>query len=72
MTEYLNKLEQKIGIKFKNKNLLSKCLIHKSHNANENNEKLEFLGDRVLGLVFAKNLIKIFPNDKEGTIDKKL
>jgi|TARA_B110000211_G_C13927097_1_gene485479 ribonuclease-3 len=71
MTEYLNKLEQKIGIKFKNKNLLSKCLIHKSHNANENNEKLEFLGDRVLGLVFAKNLIKIFPNDKEGTIDKK-
>ena len=71
MTETLNKLEQKIGIKFKNKDLLSKSLIHKSHNSNENNEKLEFLGDRVLGLVFAKTLLKIYPNDKEGIIDKK-
>ena len=71
MTETLNKLEQKIGIKFKNKDLLAKSLIHKSHNSNENNEKLEFLGDRVLGLVFAKTLLKIYPNDKEGTIDKK-
>jgi ribonuclease-3 len=71
MTDTLNKLEQKIGIKFKNTDLLSKSLIHKSHNNNENNEKLEFLGDRVLGLVFAKTLLKIYPNDKEGTIDKK-
>ena len=71
MTELLNKLEYKIGIKFKNKDLLAKSLIHKSHNNNENNEKLEFLGDRVLGLVFAKNLLKIYPNDKEGIIDKK-
>ena len=71
MTELLNKLEYKIGIKFKNKELLIKSLIHKSHNSNENNEKLEFLGDRVLGLVFAKNLLKIYPNDKEGIIDKK-
>jgi ribonuclease-3 len=71
MTELLNKLEHKIGIKFKNKDLLAKSLIHKSHNNNENNEKLEFLGDRVLGLVFAKNLLKIYPNDKEGIIDKK-
>lgn len=71
MTESLSKLEQKIGIKFKNKNLLAKSLIHKSHNNNENNEKLEFLGDRVLGLVFAKTLLKIYPDDKEGIIDKK-
>lgn len=71
MTELLNKLEHKIGIKFKNKDLLAKSLIHKSHNNDENNEKLEFLGDRVLGLVFAKNLLKIYPNDKEGIIDKK-
>ena len=71
MTETLNKLEQKIGIKFKNKDLLAKSLIHKSHNSNENNEKLEFLGARVLGLVFAKTLLKIYPNDKEGIIDKK-
>jgi ribonuclease-3 len=71
MTDLLNKLEQKINIKFKDKNLLSKSLIHKSHNALDNNEKLEFLGDRVLGLVFAKTLLKIYPNDKEGIIDKK-
>jgi len=71
MTELLNKLEQKINIKFKNPDLLKKSLIHKSHNHINNNEKLEFLGDRVLGLVFAKTLLKIYPDDKEGIIDKK-
>ena len=38
----------------------------------ENNEKLEFLGDRVLGLIISQNLLKFFPNDKEGDLDKKL
>jgi len=71
MTDLLNKLEQKINIKFKDRELLTKSLIHKSHNSVDNNEKLEFLGDRVLGLVFAKTLLKIYPNEKEGTIDKK-
>jgi ribonuclease-3 len=71
MTNLVNKLEQKINIKFKDKDLLSKSLIHKSHNALVNNEKLEFLGDRVLGLVFAKTLLNIYPNEKEGIIDKK-
>jgi len=71
MIELLNRLQQKINIKFKDPKLLAKSLIHKSHNNIENNEKLEFLGDRVLGLVFAKKLLKIYPKDKEGTIDKK-
>jgi ribonuclease-3 len=71
MTELLNKLEQKINIKFKDPKLLSKSLVHKSYNNIDNNEQLEFLGDRVLGLVFAKTLLKIYPNDKEGIIDKK-
>jgi ribonuclease-3 len=71
MTDTLNKLEQLIGIKFKDKELLKKSLIHKSHNNLENNEKLEFLGDRVLGLSLAKTLLKIYPNEKEGIIDKK-
>ena len=71
MTELFNKLEQKINIKFKDLDLLKKSLIHKSHNNINNNEKLEFLGDRVLGLVFAKTLLKIYPDDKEGIIDKK-
>jgi ribonuclease III len=71
MMEHLSKLEQKIGIKFKDKTLLEKSLIHKSNNSADNNEKLEFLGDRVLGLVLANTLLKIYPNDNEGTIDKK-
>ena len=71
MTDFLNKFEQKINIKFKDKVLLGKSLIHKSHNNTDNNEKLEFLGDRVLGLVLAKVLLKIYPNEKEGIIDKK-
>ena len=71
MIELLNKLQKKINIKFKNIELLQKSLVHKSHNNKENNEKLEFLGDRVLGLVFAKTLLKNYPNDKEGVIDKK-
>ena len=46
-------------------------MIHKSFNNDNNNEKLEFLGDRVLGLIIAKKLIDIYPNEKEGIIDKK-
>ena len=71
MTEQTSKLEQRINIKFKDQELLKKSLIHKSHNNENNNEKLEFLGDRVLGLVLAKTLLKIYPNEKEGVIDKK-
>ena len=64
-------LEKKIGIKFKNKNLLIKALTHKSFNNNENNEKIEFLGDRVLGLVVAKKLLELSPEEREGALDKK-
>tara|TARA_B100000795_G_C22757620_1_gene422191 strand:- start:61 stop:726 length:666 start_codon:yes stop_codon:yes gene_type:complete len=71
MTEQTIKLEQKINIKFKDQELLKKSLIHKSHDNINNNEKLEFLGDRVLGLILAKTLLKIYPEEKEGVIDKK-
>ena len=54
------------------KNYLLKCFTHKSYNPIDNNEKLEFLGDRVLGLIISQNLLKFFPNDKEGDLDKKL
>ena len=65
------RLEKKIDLKFKNKDLLIQALTHKSFNPNENNEKIEFLGDRVLGLVIAKKLLEIYPDEKEGIIDKK-
>ena len=64
-------LEKKIKLKFKNKDLLIKSLTHKSFNKENNNEKIEFLGDRVLGLVIAKKLLEIYPNEKEGILDKK-
>ena len=64
-------LEKKINFKFKNKELLTQALTHKSFNPNENNEKIEFLGDRVLGLVIAKKLLEIYPEEKEGVLDKK-
>ena len=64
-------LEKKIKITFKDKNLLIKSLTHKSFDKERNNEKLEFLGDRVLGLVMAKKLLEIYPNEEEGVLDKK-
>ncbi len=64
-------LEKKINIKFKNQELLIKSLTHKSYDKVNNNEKIEFLGDRVLGLVIAKKLLEIYPNEKEGILDKK-
>ncbi len=64
-------LEKKIKVFFKNKNLLIQSLTHKSYNKEINNEKLEFLGDRVLGLVIAKKLLEIYPDEKEGILDKK-
>ena len=72
MDSNLTKLEKKITIKFKNFELLIKSLTHKSYDSIHNNEKLEFLGDRVLGLVISKKLLEIYPEEKEGILDKKL
>ena len=71
MKKNYHSLEKKINIKFKNTNLLIQSLTHKSHNSLKNNEKIEFLGDRVLGLVIAKKLLEIYPDEKEGILDKK-
>ena len=64
-------LEKNLKIKFKNRDLLIKSLTHKSYDKENNNEKLEFLGDRVLGMVIAKKLLEIYPNENEGILDKK-
>ena len=64
-------LEKRIKIFFKDKDLLIKSLTHKSFDKEKNNKKVEFLGDRVLGLVMAKKLLEIYPNEKEGVLDKK-
>ena len=64
-------LQKKINIRFKNLDLLIQSLTHKSFDTKKNNEKMEFLGDRVLGLVIAKKLLEIYPDEKEGILDKK-
>ena len=64
-------LEKKLKIKFIDQKLLIKSLTHKSYDSKNNNEKIEFLGDRVLGLIIAKKLLEIYPEEKEGILDKK-
>jgi ribonuclease-3 len=71
MKKNYQSLEKKINIKFKDTNLLIQSLTHKSFNSLKNNEKIEFLGDRVLGLIIAKKLLEIYPDEKEGILDKK-
>ena len=64
-------LEVILDYNFKDLKLLELSLTHKSFDNNNNNEKLEFLGDRVLGLIISKKLLEIYPLEKEGIIDKK-
>ena len=72
MTNNLIELQKKIKIKFKTVSILKKAITHKSYDPINNYEKLEFLGDRVLGLIISKKLLEIYPHDKEGALDKKL
>ncbi len=65
------KFEKDIKIKFKDKSLIISALTHKSSNQKINNEKLEFLGDRVIGLVLSKKLFDLYPNETEGILDKR-
>ena len=72
MKKFLNKLEIILKFKIVNADIYVKALTHKSADKINNYEKLEFLGDRVLGLCISKKLLEIFPNEKEGILDKKL
>ena len=60
-----------LKISFKDKTLIESALTHKSANQKNNNEKLEFLGDRVIGLVISKKLFDLYPNETEGVLDKR-
>ena len=71
MTKNINKFQKDLKIKFKKKSLLIKALTHKSANQESNNEKLEFLGDRVIGLVLSKKLFDLYPKENEGVLDKR-
>ena len=71
MEKKFKDLEKTINYNFKKDSLLKAALTHKSLDNLKNNEKLEFLGDRVLGLVISQRLLEKFPDEKEGIIDKK-
>ena len=66
----LIELERTININFLNKENLILSLTHKSYNSKINNERLEFIGDRVLGLIISSELLKLYPNQKVGYLDK--
>ncbi len=74
---YIEFIEDKIGHKFKKPRLLLEAITHKSiqddpkYNNEPHYERLEFLGDRVLGLVMAQILFDKYPNEQEGQISRR-
>ena len=66
-----NKLQKILNLRFNNINILIQAITHKSYNSKINYEKLEFLGDRVLGLIISNRLLELYPNEKVGILDKK-
>jgi ribonuclease-3 len=74
-TSLMNPLEQRIGYKFRNSLLLAEALTHPSlgHETQRHhfdNQRLEFLGDAVLQLVFTEHLFRLFPHFSEGQLTK--
>jgi ribonuclease-3 len=63
-------LEERIGYRFKDKQLIIEALTHKSYKKPYNNERLEFLGDAVLDLIVGEYLFKKFPQSNEGILSK--
>jgi ribonuclease III len=73
----LMKLQQKMGVEFKNPQFLELALTHTSYvhehrmKISESNERLEFLGDAVLNFCIAEMLVKAFPEEPEGVLSKR-
>jgi len=62
-------LARKLGLVFDNKALFTRALTHRSASSN-NNERLEFLGDSILGFVIAEQLYNLFPDAPEGVLSR--
>ena len=65
-------LEDTIGHVFADSSLRDLALTHRSADAEKNNQKLEFLGDRVLGIVIADMLYHYYSDEKEGELARRL
>ncbi len=70
MSDLAGWIEHSLGRAPQDEALYRRALTHGSH-GDENYERLEFLGDRVLGLAMAEWLSEIFPNDPEGALSKR-
>jgi ribonuclease-3 len=70
--EALGAFEERLGHHFSDRGLLLRALRHASATAEDSNERLEFLGDRVLGLIVAERLYAAFPNEPEGKLAVRL
>ncbi len=71
----LHTLQKTIGYQFRNEALLQLALLHRSmgrEGVDSNNQRLEFLGDAVLGLLIAEMLYEMFPAEAEGDLSKRL
>ncbi len=64
-------LQKRIGYQFKDIKLLTRALTHPSLAKQENNQRLEFLGDAVIGLVVARILYDLFPKEQEGELARR-
>ncbi len=72
MVRSISDLEETLRYSFNCPDLLRVALTHSSRGEAKNYERLEFLGDRVLGLVIADLLFRTFPDEKEGDLAKRL
>lgn len=64
-------LQQQLNYNFKNEDLLTLALTHASAEGTLDYERLEFLGDRVLGLISAEILYATYPNEPEGDLSRR-
>lgn len=65
----LDRLADRIGYRFQDRERLRLALTHRSH-GNDNNERLEFLGDSIVNMVIAEHLYQQFPRAREGQLSR--
>ena len=76
MSETLEKLQERLGYRFRDQALLERAATHLSYlpehpEAGESNQRLEFLGDAVLQILIAEELYDLFPTEREGSLSRR-
>jgi len=67
----MDALQDRIGYRFRNPDVLTLAFTHPSMAAAKNNQRLEFLGDAILGAIVAKLLYDLYPGEKEGELARR-